>query len=648
MSLKILDYGIPNPFGESIGGRRNLAWPVDAYRVTLPKVSGGEGPNPFERVILTMIDAGGAREAEALASETCLPVDLVQCVLLRLRDKAFIDGHNEIVEQKRDNWENKQDRIPDFVTALFFRELATGKVLPFYHQIDDDNPLKIRERVEKCEKIYWDDDHKNRPPIPRDIISALRATKKRSMAFSGETRLPTVQQITIARDPEKYYLDCPIAIQKSDGEFRIADPFGNGFSLILENSFGRLLEQDDSLKDWLMDWKQNLSNPRLQKKDATHKEPYDNEANQGLYQNLVSNLRLGKNTQHRSIEKIHAALEWALFYTCTQRPFDNSVKQLRLTNQAEHPVLLKQAAEEVGLNLPKYEFRPTLLGKLDGFLSGKAEMETVISISLLMAKTDDEHPLRQVATRHQDFLIRLFDIKKKRDEKRHGKGKAQKNEVELPEEPFMREVVTALLPAIRFSDTPFAEADKDADADSMLDARTSIQNEFGFRLFNQFGPNLQHRLIYAERFWLSCQDGDDALAFACDLYAALQSVFAISLSAHSPEIRDSEFVAEAAENAASAGLEVLPDALCTVRPALVQKAMQGEDHSLGACVLAFLLVSDAEILRSIAEVQPNFISDVADIINGSGHGNKPLPSSKGVIGKLRKSTYSTIKTLSEI
>ena len=648
MQMKHLDYGKPKPFGEIVGRPRTLAWPVNTYRVTLPKVSeDGDGLNPFERVILKIIDAGGAREAEALARETCIPVDLVQCVLLRLRDKAFIDEHNEIIKQKRDNWENKEPEQPVFVTALLFRELATGKILPFHHLLDEHNPLKTKDEEMFFRRILYADGHKNNPITPCDVISALQAMKKRSMAFGGKTPLPAVQQITIAHEPEQYYLDCPIAIQKSDGEFRIADPFGYGFSLVLENALSRLLEQDDNLSDWMMNWKQSLSNPTRDRETITHKESYDNDANQGRYPNLVSNLRLKRNTQHRSIQQIHAALEWALFYACAQRPFDTAVKQLRLTSQLAHPDILKEAAETVGINLPQYGFRPVLVGKLDDFLSGKAEMGTVLSIALLMAENDDAHPLRRIAAQHQDFIIRIFDIKKNRDEQGHGKGKAQKDEIELTEEAFMRQIVTALLPVIRFSDTPVAEADKDAVADSLLDARTSIQNEFGFGLFNRLGTDLQNRLIYAERFWLSCKDGDDALAFACDLYAALQAVFTRLLSGLPPEIKDLKFAAKAAENAASAGLEHLPVTLRTVKPTLVQKTLQGEGQTLGACVLAFLLVSDADTLRSIAGSQSSFISDVADIIIRRGHGNEPLPLPKGDLGKLRKSTYSTIKTLLE-
>jgi hypothetical protein len=650
MPLTLLDYGRPSPFGETLGRSRNLAWPVNVYRVTFPKLSEDNGGlNPFERVLLKVIDAGGARETEALARETSIPVDLVQCVLLRLRDKAFINEHNEIVEQTRQDWRNKVEEPPAYITALLFRELADGKILPYLHVLNDDNPLKKKEGEER---FFWrirlDKAHTKRLPITSDVIAALRAMQKRSRAFGNEKSLPAAQQITIASDPEQYHLDCPIAIQKSDSEFRIADAFGNGFSLILEHAFSRLLEQDKSLSDWLMNWKKGLSNPKQDKQDTLPEEPYENEANWGRYRNLVSNLRLRQNTPHRSIEQIHAALEWALFYSCVRRPYDTAVNQLRLTNQSEHPNLLAAAAREVGLNPPEYGFRPVWGGKLDGFVNGKAEMGTVLSIALLMGGSDDSHPLRRVAARYDDFIIRILDIKQKRDAQAHGQGKVQRAERELPEEAFMREIVTVLLPAIRFSDSPVAEADKDAVADALLDARTSIQNEFGFGLFNRLGTNLQDRLIHAERFWLSCEDGDDALVFACEVYAALQSAFRRSLSGVlPPDIKDSEFPIRAQENASLHGLGQLPECLRTVKQSAIRQTLQGADQTLGACAMTFLLVSSAETLRSVADIQPSFLSDVENIDTRRGHGNQPLPLPKADIGGLRKSALSTIKTLQE-
>ena len=123
MPLTLLDYGRPNPFGETTGKPRRLAWPVNVYRVTLPRPSDeGEKMNPFERVILKLIDAGGERDAESLAQETCLPRALVQCGLLRLQDQGYLDEYNQIIKQRRNKWASDAHDAQEFVTECVFRE----------------------------------------------------------------------------------------------------------------------------------------------------------------------------------------------------------------------------------------------------------------------------------------------------------------------------------------------------------------------------------------------------------------------------------------------------------------------------------------------------------------------------------------------
>lgn len=71
------------------------------YRVTLPKVSNnGDCLNAFERVILKLLDVFGILNADELANELRIPLDLVKCVLLRLQDKGFIDEYNAIIRQE--------------------------------------------------------------------------------------------------------------------------------------------------------------------------------------------------------------------------------------------------------------------------------------------------------------------------------------------------------------------------------------------------------------------------------------------------------------------------------------------------------------------------------------------------------------------
>jgi hypothetical protein len=648
--LKLLDYGKPNPFGGTIGRQRNLAWPVSTYRVTLPRSSkDSDGLNPFERVVLKLLDALGVMDARALADETRIPLDLVKSILLRLQDKGLIDEFNAIIEQERDSSRSEAEKDPVFVTALLFRELATGKILPFLHLLDGTHPIQKKEGEEKLfRSIRWDDIHKEIPPNERDVISVLRAMQKRSAAFGRDEKIPAVQQVMIVNQPELHYLDCPIAIQQSDGEFRIADPFDNGFSLILERAFEQLLEQDEKLADWLQQWKHLLRNPRIQNLDAKPKEPFESNANWQRYPKLVASLRLPHSASFHSIARIYASIEWALFYVCCHRPFESAIARLKFTAQAEHPALLADAAKDVGLTPLQSGFRPIREGKLLGFQNEKAELETLLSIAILQAQSNESHPLHRISSKYPELINRLFIVKKKRDEKTHGKGRADAQDRELPDAPFMREIVHALLPDIVFSEMP-TELDGNSFADSLLDARASIQSEFTFKTFNRLGTNLQERLIHAERFFLSCKDGDDALAFVLDLYAALQSAFEMSLAGKlPPDADDAQLIKLAGMRATAASLcNELPESLRTVKVSAVRETLQGNGQSLGACVLAFLLMSDDDTLCSISDSQPSFISDVAGIIIRRGHGNEPLLLPKGNIVRLRKSTYPTIKTLLE-
>lgn len=653
--LKLLDYGTPKPFGAAIGGQRDLVWPVNTYRVTLPKpVADGTGLNPFEQLILRLLAASGAMNAQALAEETRIPLDLIESILLRLLDKALIDPFNVIVEEK-DGGENDDEQVPVFATALVFRELVTGQMLPFMHWLDDNNPLQKKQEEDKR---YWriplNDAHRHNPPTQRDIISLVRVIQRRSAASGREENTPAIQKIMIIDKAERHYLHCPIAIQKSDGEFRIADPFGNGFSLILERAFEHLLEQDEKQANWLKNWKASLSNPNAHNQDEKPKEAFETEDNWLRFPKLLHSLRLRSNAPFHSIAQIYAALEWALFYACVQYPYETELAELRLSTQADQSALLAQAATKIGLTAPRSGFKHIREGKLIDFQHGKAELETLLAIAILQARDDESNPLLRLAMQQPEFMNHLLDIKKQRDEKGHGKGKADAPEMELSDASLMREIIQTLLPQIKFSQTPastsLSDIDSDFRADSLLDARASLQSEFGYKTFNRFGTNLQDRLVHAERAFLSWKNGDDALAFVRDLYAALQSVFEVSLIHWLPtEADDTQLIAVAGTRAVNAGLcSKLPEGLRTVRPSAVRQTLQGVGQSLGACVIALLLIADEDVLKSIASTAPSFVDDMTAVITKRGHGNEPLPMLKEQVAQLRKASYKIIKTLIEV
>lgn len=649
---KVLDYGRISPPWDIIGPSRHLAWPVDAYRVTLPKVDNDkDGLNPFERAILKILDSGGAWDRESLRNETGMPSDLTQSILLRLQDKGFTDSRDRIISEMRDKWTIEDELPTAYSTVLIFRELAQGKILPYVHFHSGNDPLKIKEMGKaQYKKISYCREFLGLPPTPHDVIKALRSMKVRSQGFDQQVRLPAVRHISIVQEPERYFLYCPIGIQKRDGEFRIADPFGAGFSLILEHSFNSALQSDERLSEWLMDWKEGLANPVKNENRLVHREAYETDTNIRRYPELIYNLRMRRNSKFRSLRQIYASLEWALFYSAVQRNYGFVVDRLSIIDPITHAEIVKAAAEHIGLVIPRCGFVSILAGKLDSFVSGAgADMWTVLSISLLLADEDPSHPLWRIAKDKPDLIDWILSLKSKRDYDAHGKGLVRAEGFEFPENPAMQSIVSYLLPEVRFVDSGETEDRGDFDTDLILDARISIQHEFGFELFYRLGTDLQDRLIFAERFWITCEDQDDAIDFVWDLYAALQKMFSKRLFELSPpDLADSNYAVMAETISVQIGLGKFPSSLLNVKASAVRETLLGNDQTLGSCLIAFFLMADIESLSFMGMNQPSFITDITVLMDDyRKHGNKALHLPKEDVGRLRKSIYTTIRTLLE-
>ena len=646
---RLLDFGSPNPFAGIFGRPRTLAWPVDAYRVTIPAPSGrSDSLNPFERVVLGVLQAEPGTSAQALADTTCLPADLVRSILFRLRDKALIDRDNRLSREEQRSG-GVYEAEPRYVTAMVFQEAVGGRLLPYIHLLDERSALKQKDREDRevFEIRVARESRRLPPPGSKSVISALREAQNRAASRSDPLPVPLTAQIRVSPEPERHLLECPIAIQRSDGEYRIADPFGNGYSRVLEEAFARLLDSDRRPQDWMMQWRSSLANTdRGSATESATGEPYEDGSIRRLYPRLVDSLIPGRRLGVRSTEKIYASLEWALFYCVDGRSAPVAVEVLRQTPVADWPGTLAIAAEQVGLTAPKFGFRAVRLGRLNDFLEGKAEMATVSAIALIQAANDREHPLRTVAEVHPDFLLQVREIKEIRDARTHGNAPAAAIG-ESRFDPLLRECVSLLLPKVRFNNSPTRLSASSLD-DSRLEARTALIGALGYRLVNQLGTSARDALLEAEQYWQSHVEDDDALPLVNSLNASLQAVVRALLSgARGSGIPESDYMAAATAKAEGAGLGNLPSALATVRTERVREAMQGNGSTLGACVVGYLLTASPEQLESLAANQPSLVQDIGEVLVRRGHGNQALPMTRSEAGRLRKATLNSIRTLLE-
>jgi len=596
-----------------------------------------------------MIEAVGGQDLKELSEETCLPTDLVRSVLLRLRDRELINSDNQIpAQQRRRRESDQQGEI--YTSALVFRELVGGEVLPFLHVLDTSNPIKTKDTKQKAFILRSGPDVRTLgPPTTREVINAISQMRRRADEHGHLARVPTIEQVRVGREPEEYVLDCRIAVQTRDANFRIADPFGIGFSRVLERVFATRLETDENLQNWMTNWLEVLADPTQQDRTtSTVSHVYDTPSNRRRYPNLVQALTPARGRRHRSVTDIYAALEWALFYVCeTHNPLI-PIRQLRAEVGPRYAERMLEVAGSIGFEVHEFGFRPIPRGRLDDYDNQKAEMDTVIAIALLQAESNDEHPMHTLAALQPDFLRSIRQLAHDRGPRAHGGRVTLQSDSELASDAMMRQAVGALLPSVRF-DAGTSEPVPESHADLLLDARVSLLGTVGYQVFNKLGPDSQNSLLEAEKLLLAADEGDDAREFLLNLYAALQGALRGFLGgATTPALVGSDYTTVASERARLAGLGDLPEEMRSVNPRRIREALQGKDRSLGASVLVLLLTSSEGCLSALALRQPTFLADVGTIQKRRGHGNEPIPMSIADARILRQTAIITLETLLEL
>lgn len=656
MQMKLLDYGRIYPFGPIAGSPRKIAWPANSYRITLPQNDKGNPlVNPFEILILRFLDADPQITEEALSEETCLPQALVHGIIIRLQEHGFLDESRKIVDSKKSQWsESLIVSTENYVTAVVFQELIEGKVLPYIHFISNNTPLKTvaeEDPLKSFKKLFYDDQKTFPPPTPSEILQALREMKNRGRHRGEVYSSPAISQIQVMPHIECYYLACPIAIQKDDGDFRIADPFGNGYSMLLENIFSNLLEKDENLSQWFKNWVNNLGRSfRSDDESKTHY-CFDTPELRSKYPDLIQSLRPGQYRSFRSIAKIYSALEWTLFYFCRQFPCDGAIQILKLLDEESSNEKLLEISKKFGFSAKKFSY--VKLGKLMDFINGKAEMPTLIAMSLMLAdQTEAQIFLLRIAKKFPNFFDKIWEIKESRDSIEHG-AKKQFADVKLVDDSFLQETISILLPDIPWDDNPRSSNHSSESAfDVKITARHSILNCFSFSVYNRLGETLQQRLISAEMFWLSNEKQarcENIMPFASDLYAAIQIALRPHLYANlPPETANHDLISFASQKIEGAGFSPLPEYFSHVSLARINMTLQGQDQTLGAATVAFILVSIPEKLIAVARCQPDFFLNIAEICEVRKHGNEIVPETHDELARLKKVAYNTIKTLMEV
>ena len=651
MQVRFLDFGDVVPKTGIIGAARHLKWPVDGYRISLPRtIDDSEGLNPFEKVIMGIMRVDHLRDVKSISRETCLESDFVDGVLLRLRDKGLVDDQNWVTTEGAKQLEDSRGGL-ELRTAWLFRELVSGKLLPFVYLPDGDNPPRCKKEPPFAKSVPAAR-MRFGAPSPEEVLSSMRETKRRVEGYGRTVHLPRVGQIDVSPNPERFFLDCPIVMRDTDGRWRIADPFGYGYSRELEEVFLQEMETSDELQNWLMKWSDSLvvdSGDGVDDSVAS----YASQDIRQQYPGLSQNLRLRKDGT-RAIGQVYAAIEWALFYSCRIHGFDDKVPELRYASPKDQVAMVRRAMAEIGCDLSGF-VAPVSKGDINNYLAGSAEMKTVLPMAILQAADDPSHPLRSFCAQHPDFVARIGRMKERRDAPLHGGESERYVQENAPDDLFMKDLVSTLLPQVNFgaAQTSDIETDVSVFRNINFNAENSIMGEFGPAVpYLKMTRGTRESLLSAERFWLTFEGEENIQPFLNDYYAALQSTFdaeIVSDRVSRPGNKLFDPCATAVERCERLGLGELPGGLLSAKKAFIRDALQGGgNHTLGPSLIVYLALAEETKLTAIEASVPGYIEEICELIKLRGHGNGYIPSTKDEARLYRTFAFDVIKAVLEV
>ena len=582
---------------------RDVYWPVEMYHLTIEMEDELRYLNPFEKLVMDFIEADGGLQSESsLAAQLCVPQDFLSCIVRRLEDKKLLDHNGNLAESR-----NGDKKRP--VTGLAFRELVSGRFLPFV-AIAADRAFAYEYPKTDGSSFLLAAKAKALPISIADVAVAFRQMRKRAQ---GKLYLPDVKNVRITEIHEEIALRCRLKFEGRGGEVRILNPFtdkANRFESTLEAAFDEAVAADLALGEWVLGWRRSVKagDPAKAKRE---KQPFETAENLRRYPQLIASLR---RCAGRSFESLYASLEWALFYAERRYAQDDAESLHEALGGDLSAASLQCAAGKLGVPSSLWENINAL--SIRRFYDEEPEILTALALVGQAAELNPNHPFHRLIS--ERFVRRMLDLKRLRDGSAHGG-----TTVNVADEETVRwaeHCIHTLLPSIVFSN-----AAATAPADSDFEAQTALITLMGYEKFMPLTPAAKVNLQRAQALLQGFGEKGDVVDIVGGLCAAMEAEFRAN-------IRESGFLGVSEEELYDEveerfrRLEVdPPKSLMTTRETKLRAALQGSDKTtLGGCVLAWLLSTDEKWLTAVLSGCPSFFSDIADLIDLRAHLNRQV------------------------
>ena len=107
-------------------------------------------------------------------------------------------------------------------------------------------------------------------------------------------------------------------------------------------------------------------------------------------------------------------------------------------------------------------------------------------------------------------------------------------------------------------------------------------------------------------------------------------------------------IAVAQDKAKLAGWGELPQSIKKIRMNLLQHTLEGNDQTLGSCIVTWLIRTEQDVLKMIADKQPELINDLDVLLKLRSHGNKSIKMQQDELNTFVNKIYKIIRTIMEV
>ena len=696
---------------EGVRLMRDLGWPCHAYRVTIPIRPSGRLNLFEETILRLLdnarLDEGALADTTCLDVSL---IKLVCCRLRDLgmiteHNEVDALGRTHLSRSEEEPLEYEvrvvfRDRISgSLLPVIYDGELRYEELAEW-----NEHRAEIRKTTKKGTRSVHlrllhgrgSSDYP-RPPAPSDVLWVTNRHKELSRQYSvlrrGVVPCPHIvhaNQMNVDPNPESVFLRCRVVVPAGGDDYRIGDPFGYGYSESLRRSYEGVRAVDPDEQEFIRQMREKSLTVRPRSPNA-HADFRDAEMAvlsrlaDGVsdYSDLFGKLKQAEREFRRSSQPPRNTDEEAHFaYQCQQaaqslaEALEVALSQVAAksrpaaceailcgrgqTHQDNGQLLEKLAG---GLGLHTSGLGGLLLvppGRIRGLRDGVVDLQALLAVTMAAGSEDKEHPLRLLAASFPDWLLFLRELKTMRDASAHGDSRAagSKRLEDLREGAYRS--IEVLLPGLQ-RDVPRMRPEetrpgKERVHDARRQAITRLEDHFGVQWYAGIDTNGAELLIQVElasaSLVLGSKEPVNAVRTINDLSSLMQSLVHARQSATGQELGNTESPIEIARRrAVEAGLlsrdAELPPVLAKVNPRRLEEALRGRSPTLGASLMALLILSPLEWLRGLAVASSGFLHLVAQLIELRGHGNRPVFMPAEDLVKLKDEIYTACSTLME-